>query len=205
MEDKSKQNITFSIISIIVLILLVVTLTYAFFFFFVANVEGLNVVTNFVDSVFPVFSAVPDGNLELNVGTVDMLEEFSNTSKSSFQTINVSLIGGTASYEATCYFNFSWTDTGDKYYPTPLAENNNLKEYTIKITDSNQNIVFEETNVSKLTSGDSLLSTPQSISSSGTLNSKIYTVTATIYNLNIAQTIYSQTFASTVTVNNVEC
>ena len=205
MNKENKHNMLLTIISVIVLLTVIGALTYAFF---TANVtsEGLNVTASFENYVYPVFTAVPSNDLELEISTADMLETEANTSKSSYQTIDISLEGGTINFPANCEFNFAWIDTSlEAYVPTPAAVTNDLDEYTIKITDQSDNIVLQETRVNSLTSEQTLLNVPQSISTTGNVVHKIYKVTATIYNLDFVQTINNKHYSSRVSVTNVTC
>ena len=61
-----------------------------------------------------------------------------------------------------------------------------------------------ETKVNSLTSGGTIVSN-QSISSTGTLTTKTYTVTARIYNLDVEQNIYNKTYSSKISVSGVTC
>ena len=77
-----------------------------------------------------------------------------------------------------------------------------MKEYTIKIMDGNT-AVYSETQISNLTSGNTIKTA--SIASSGTSVTKNYVVTVTVYNLNILQSIAGKTYASRVDIKNVVC
>ena len=75
--------------------------------------------------------------------------------------------------------------------------------------DENGFNIVVETSVqllqSRASNNQTIIASGLSISSSGVLTTKIYSVIATIYNLNVVQNIYNKTYSSIVGVTNVTC
>ena len=201
MTGNKNSTMVLTIISIIMLLAMVISITFAYFTANTAVSSNLSVTATVANITSPVFTATSSGNLTLNVTTADMLEtENSVVAASTSSNINVTLIGGSSTYAVTCSYDFIWTNTGTVYTPT----NSSVTEYTIGIVDESNNVVKAETKVNSLTSGSAIVS-GLTITSTGSLTTKVYTITAKLYNLNIAQTIYNNTYTSTIKAANVVC
>ena len=205
MSNTSKQNIIFITISIMILFVIILSFTFAFFS---ANITGrgnINVSANMDESMLPIFTAIPSGDLILDVTDADMLPSLANNTAaiSANETIEVSLIGGTPLEEITCTYNFVWTKLSDSDTYVPTTGRGSLKENTLKIVDDNSATVFTETNIDSLTSGNTIAT--RSISSHGALNTQVYTVTQSFYNLDLNQTMYNASYKSKVSIENVSC
>ena len=202
MENNSNNNkaLLIIIISAVIMLIAVGSFTYAFFSANVTTTNNLNISANISDEYHPVFAAYSDGDLLVSVTTADMLNTSANTNNTTVadfasENLYVTLIGGggASNTVATCTFNLKWTNTGESYTPSPNASSAGLKEYTLKIVDDTGATVFAETAVNEL---PSTLATGLSISSTGLLVTKTYTVTATIYNLNVVQNIYNKAYST---------
>ena len=55
------------------------------------------------------------------------------------------------------------------------------------------------------TNNQAVIAENVSITSTGSLETQNYTVTATIYNLNVVQNIYNKNYSNRVSVTGVEC
>lgn len=201
MEKSNNKAILFTVIAVVVMVVTVGAFTFAFFTADTTNTNGIQVNANVSNAINPVFTATAAENLNLEVTTADMLESGAGTYKEASKNIVVTLLGGATGAAATCTFNFVWTNTGATYTPSPNA--GTTPEYTLKIEENNTT-VMAETKVNSLTSGGTIVSN-QSISSTGTLTTKTYTVTARIYNLDVEQNIYNKTYSSKISVSGVTC
>lgn len=180
--------------------------TYAFFTVNVESNNILNIAAIFDGEDAPVFLAHSDKGIEINVTQASMLESEKNSlAKSVTANLSVELTPSTNGKSVTCTYDlvFSASSEGfDTYVPSPIVNENDLKEFTLKIT-SDSNDVLSETQVDKLTSN---IATGQSITASGTnTQKKIYEVTASIYNLDIEQNIFNKKYKLTVKVANPSC
>ena len=206
MEKLNKENIIFSIISLLVLITTIFSLTYAFFSANVTSSASLNVVAGMNSAATPILTVTNDGNLAANITGFDMLQGDANNttaSRTSNQYLTVSMIGGSVSRQASCTYDIVWT-AGSTVY-TPSSGRGNLKELTLKITDSSGVPVLYETNIDSLTSGNAV-ATNLTITSNGTLTEEVYTVTMSIYNLNINQDgLKNKTYTGEVSIDNISC
>ncbi|MBR7042209.1 MAG: hypothetical protein IKI04_01780, partial [Bacilli bacterium] len=193
------------VISLLVLIVIVISFTYAFFSGNIVGNGNINVSANIDESMIPIFTAVPSGDLILDVTDADMLPSQANNTVpiSANETIEVSLIGGTPLEEITCTFSFVWTKLADSDTYVPTTGRGSLKENTLSIADENSTTVFAETNIDSLTSGNTIAT--RSISSHGSLNTQVYTVTQSFYNLDLNQTMYNASYKSKVSIENVSC
>lgn len=212
---KSKSAVSV-ISSILVLLIMVSSFTYAYFTADTTNTTGLNITTTVSDSFIPVFTAYTMGDLNVEVTDADMLKPDASTDHktigdSASENIYVKLLAGGPDSPGTCTFDLYWTDTSSTtYVPSSAASSAGLNEYTIKIVDETGATVFAETKIDTLisqlnASRQVTLASNLSITASGTEVSKTYTVTATVYNLNVAQTIYGKSYTSRVDVANVNC
>ena len=205
MSNTGKQGVVFVLISSLVLLIVIFSFSYAFFTANTSQSNPLLVTASISNDIVPIFTATSSGDLTLTVTDADMLSgsaDNSTTSLTANQTITVSLLGGSSSNQASCSFSFTWTNLGTTY--TPTSGIGALKEYTLKIVDSNSTPVVNETNISNLTSGG-VIKSGLSITSNGAQTNKVYTVIVSVYNLNMAQTINNNTYSSRVSVTNVSC
>ena len=168
------------------------------------------------DEINPVFTAYSEGDLTLEVTTADMLNTSANSNNNSIadsasENLYVSLIagGGKDATSVSCTYDLFWKQSGTAYTPSPNAASAGLMEYTIKVLDENGFNIVVETSVqllqSRASNNQTIIASGLSISSSGVLTTKIYSVIATIYNLNVVQNIYNKTYSSIVGVTNVTC
>ena len=200
-----KQNISFIILSLLVLTATMISFTYAFFS---ANITGtgvLNASASINQTMLPIFTATPSGDIVLNITDADMLPTMANnttTPLTASETITVTLIGGSASVQSSCTFNFVWTQLPGSNTYAASSGRGSLKENTLKIVYNSTN-VLSETNIDSFTSGNAIANS--SITSNGSLTTKVYTITQSFYNLNLSQPMYNASYKSRVTIGNVSC
>ena len=214
MEDKrhSKRNFVLVIISALIMLAIVGTLTYAYFTADVTSLNNLKINASVSNDYKPIFTAYPDGNLALLVTTADMLDgdasnDYSSIGDTASQTYHVNLLA----YNHTCTFALSWKDNStEAYVISPQVANLGLNEYVIKVENSSGDVLLEETSIKTLqdrvnVNNEAILVEGLSITSYDSLASEIYTITATIYNLDVVQTIYNKNYISSVGVTNIVC
>lgn len=207
MDDKKSHfgGMLFTIITGIVVLCTIAAFTYAFFTGNIINNVNLNIIAN-IGEFQSVFTAQTTGNLYLEVIGADMLETGANANNNTVaarasQSISVVFIG----VDDSCTYDILWTDTSvTPYVPSNGVTDNSLLEYTIKITDNENNEVLAETQINSFTSGNAIVS-GETIASSGAEVSKTYLVTATVYNLYLPQSINGKTYTGMVNVANVVC
>lgn len=207
MMDTKKQNTIFLIVSILFFLVTIFSFTFAFFSPNITSNTALNASASINEAIVPVFTATSSGDLVLNVTDADMLQSVSNNTTTPLtvsNTITVTLLGGSSSQQASCTFKFIWTKLSGSSTYTASTGRGSLKENTIKIVDNNSTTVVTETNIDSFTSG-SAISSAITITSNGSLTTKVYTVTASFYNLNLAQTMYNAQYKSRVSVGQVSC
>lgn len=207
MEEKKSNfsGMLFTIIAAIVVLATIAAFTYAFFTGNIISNVNLNVIANIGDFQ-AVFTAQTTGNIYMEVSGANMLDTEADAGNSTIaarasQDIDIVFIGT----GSTCTYDILWSDTSvNPYVPSNGVTTNSLLEYTLKITDNENTVVLPETQISSFTSGNAIVSN-QSITSDGYEVSKTYSVVATIYNLNMPQTINGKTFTGMVNVANVVC
>ncbi|MBE6148077.1 MAG: hypothetical protein E7167_00995 [Firmicutes bacterium] len=212
MNGNNKKNFVLVIISAIIMLIVVGSLTYAYFTADVTANNTLNITSNISSGYRPVFTAYPDGNLALLVTTADMLDgdasnDYTAIGDTASQRYNVTLLAN----GATCTYSLYWTESSEfAYVPSPNATNAGLKEYTIKVVDSTGKTVLAETPVTTLqaranANKESILASNLSITSYDSAVTEVYTITATIYNLDVVQNIYNKNYTSYVGVTGITC
>lgn len=210
-----KKSIITTIIIIIIAIIAFGNATYSYFAADIDLGKILNTEVLFSGTYNPVFTAVSDGDLILKVTDADMLHTDTNlVAATKSQTITVTLddVGDSAGSTASCNYKFIFKDlssdssteekTYEKYVPSSLASGQN--EFTIKITN-NAGDVITETKVNDLTN-DQVLKDGLTITAQGVAKSEVYTVTATIYNLNADQDdIKNKTYGYKILTQAYDC
>lgn len=216
-NGNDKKSFVLVIMSALIMLIMVGSFTFAYFTAEVTANNTLKITANVGDSIYPVFVAYPEGNLDVVVTTADMLSTGASSDNttvgdSAEQTLYVELLagGGEENTSETCTFDLLWKDTGAVYVPSPNASSANLSEYTIKVVDQNGNTVVAETRVNDLISSSDanrqvVIAEDLSITSSGVLVQQTYKITSTIYNLNVSQNIYNQKYSSVLSVTGIEC
>ena len=210
-----KKTIITIIIFVIIAIIAFGNATYSYFAADIDLKNILNTEVLFSGTYNPVFTAVSDGDLILKVTDADMLPTESPlvaATKSQNITVTLDDVGDSAGSTASCKYKFIFKDlssdspteekTYEKYVPSSSIEDQN--EFTIKITN-NAGEVITETKVNELTD-EQVLKEDLTISSQGESKSEIYTVTATIYNLNADQDdIKNKTYGYKILTQAYDC
>lgn len=205
----SKKLLITSILFVIVAVGVITSFSYAFFSANLSVENVLNLASVFNNSGAPVFTAYTDSDIVMNITTASMLESESGTAAdSSITNMTAELTGGSKENgtSVTCLYDIYFemaSDGYDTYVPSGRVNENNLKEYTLKITNGDV-ITLEETQISKLTSGSHIVR-DESITSSGDKVQKIYQITSTIYNLGVEQNIYNKKYKMIVKIDNPRC
>lgn len=213
-QDNQKRKVV-SIITMFVFVTFVTiaAFTYAYFTANTTIGNNLTITANISDQYNPVFTAYSLDTLDLLVTTSDMLETGADSSNTTVadadtQTIYVSFIGGSPETGVTCTYDIFWENLGTTYVPSSGTDNTSIREFVLKIVDESGNTITDTTInglQDSLVGGKATLSSGQSITSQGVLVEKKYIATATIYNLNFAQTIYNKNYSSRIGITNVSC
>lgn len=192
-----------TLIGIVVVIAIVAGFTYGFFSVDTTVNELLNVSAIFTGDLEPVFLARSDGPLVIEVPSDNVATGVSK--------INIELTGAISSdndekVNTTCSFDLIYEENNkgyDKYVPSFGVSLNNLKEYTLKI-ESNGKEVYAEKQISELADGETLAKNLK-ITSDGSLTTRVYDITASVYKLNLEQTIFNKKYSFNIKVGNVDC
>lgn len=186
----------------------VTSFTYAFFSANVITNNTLNISAAFDSTGAPLFLGYSDKDINLNVTQASMLES-EKGSPAAIATANITaeLTPGGSQMPVTCTYDLQFSASSeeyDTYIPSSGVVDNNLKEFTIKV-ERGTSTLYEETQISSISNNSNIVEN-ESISSTGTNTvTKVYRLTATIYNLNTEQSIYNKNYKITLKIVNPIC
>lgn len=210
----SKRVVVFSILSLVVVLIAITGFTYAFFTVNITSNNGNNniaVNAHIGNCEDPMFTSYTSGDLILDVTDADMLDSPVSASTTHVvaeqdqQSLYVQFIGATADNNGnctgsiTCSYDLVWHNLGDSFPSAPNAVSGNLTEYELAITGS----LRTTKNIATLTNNSVILH--DSVTSTGSLATKTYNITAAVYNWNFAQLFQNSHFEHNITVENIVC